>query len=154
MNRLGFILGLALSLMVGATGAQAARPLLMISIDGLRPGDVLDAKARGVDDPNLQRIAHDGAYAEGVRNALPTVTYPNHTTLVTGAWPALHGIVNNTTFDPLRRDMDSWYWYSTPPGDRWPAWVGRSPSEIPRSTSTSLNTGAPTRPTTPCWSTR
>jgi len=113
MNRLGFILGLALSLMVGATGAQAARPLLMISIDGLRPGDVLDAKARGVDDPNLQRIAHDGAYAEGVRNALPTVTYPNHTTLVTGAWPALHGIVNNTTFDPLRRDMDSWYWYSS-----------------------------------------
>ena len=31
----------------------------------------------------------------GVRNALPTVTYPNHTTLITGVWPAKHGIANN-----------------------------------------------------------
>jgi len=109
MNRFGVILGLSLSL---AAGAACARPVLLISIDGLRPGDVLDAKARGVDDPVLQGIARDGAYAEGVRDALPSVTYPNHTTLVTGVWPARHGIADNTTFDPLRKDMASWYWYS------------------------------------------
>jgi predicted AlkP superfamily pyrophosphatase or phosphodiesterase len=103
-----FILGLALVL---AQGVHAA-PVLMISIDGLRPGDVLEADQRGAKAPNLQRIARDGAFATGVRNALPTVTYPNHTTLVTGVWPSVHGIASNTTFDPLRKNEEGWYWYS------------------------------------------
>jgi predicted AlkP superfamily pyrophosphatase or phosphodiesterase len=47
-----------------------------------------------------------------VRNALPTVTYPNHTTLVTGVWPARHGIAANVAFDPLRKNAEGWYWYS------------------------------------------
>ena len=38
---------------------------------------------------------------DGVRNVLPTVTYPDHTTLNTGVWPNVHGITNNTKFDPL-----------------------------------------------------
>jgi predicted AlkP superfamily pyrophosphatase or phosphodiesterase len=54
----------------------------------------------------------DGAYASGVRNMLPTVTYPNHTTLITGAAPAVHGIENNTTFDPLQKNQGGWYWYA------------------------------------------
>jgi predicted AlkP superfamily pyrophosphatase or phosphodiesterase len=84
----------------------------MISIDGLRPGDVLEADARGIRAPNLERMAREGAVATGVRDALPSVTYPNHTTLVTGVWPARHGIASNTTFDPLRRNAEGWYWYA------------------------------------------
>jgi predicted AlkP superfamily pyrophosphatase or phosphodiesterase len=110
MRHTGLVLAAALAL-AGATGAKAA-PVLMISIDGLRPGDVIEAGRRGVSAPNLQRIAHDGAYATGVRDALPSVTYPNHTTLVTGVWPAVHGIASNTIFDPLRKNFDGWYWYS------------------------------------------
>jgi predicted AlkP superfamily pyrophosphatase or phosphodiesterase len=73
---------------------------------------VLEAEQRGVTAPNLARIAHEGAYATGVRGALPTVTYPNHTTLVTGVWPAKHGIVSNVIFDPLRKEVEGWYWYA------------------------------------------
>ena len=91
--------------------AQAA-PVLMISIDGLRPGDVLEADARGFKAPFLKSLVVDGVYASGVKNALPTVTYPNHTTLITGVWPAKHGIANNPTFDPLQKNMSGWYWYS------------------------------------------
>jgi uncharacterized membrane protein YdcZ (DUF606 family) len=40
----------------------------------------------------LQRILREGAHASGVRGVLPTVTYPSHTTIVTGIWPARHGI--------------------------------------------------------------
>jgi len=94
-----------------SVAAQAA-PVLMISIDGLRPGDVLEADARGFKAPNLQKMIADGVYASGVKNALPTVTYPNHTTLITGVWPAKHGIANNPTFDPLQKNMGGWYWYS------------------------------------------
>ncbi len=91
--------------------AQAA-PVLMISIDGLRPGDVIDAPARGLKVPALRALMANGAYASGVKNALPTVTYPNHTTLITGVWPASHGIPNNPTFDPLQKNMSGWYWYA------------------------------------------
>lgn len=91
--------------------AQAA-PVLMISIDGLRPGDVLEAGKRGFTAPFLKKMVADGVYASGVKNALPTVTYPNHTTLITGVWPARHGIANNPTFDPLQKNMGGWYWYS------------------------------------------
>ena len=43
---------------------------------------------------------------------IPTVTYPSHTTLVTGVWPAKHGIYANTTFDPLQKNYQGWYWYA------------------------------------------
>ncbi len=84
----------------------------MISIDGLRPADVTDAPARGLSLPNLRALMAEGAYASGVRNTLPTVTYPDHTTLITGVWPAMHGVTNNTVFDPLSKNMDGWYWYA------------------------------------------
>jgi predicted AlkP superfamily pyrophosphatase or phosphodiesterase len=102
----------AVILSLATAAAASAAPVLMISVDGLRPGDVLDAQSRGVKDPVLQAIAREGIYATGVRDALPSVTYPNHTTLVTGVWPARHGIAANTTFDPLQKNYEGWYWYA------------------------------------------
>lgn len=96
-----------------ASLAARAEPVLMISIDGLRPGDVINADTRGFSAPNLKALMREGAYASGVVNVLPTVTYPNHTTLVTGVRPAIHGISNNTTFDPLGKNDGGWYWYSS-----------------------------------------
>ena len=95
-----------------APAAASAAPVLMISIDGLRPGDVLDAAQRGIHVPVLTGLLGEGVYASGVRNALPTITYPNHTTLITGVWPARHGIPGNLVFDPLQTNMDGWYWYA------------------------------------------
>jgi predicted AlkP superfamily pyrophosphatase or phosphodiesterase len=92
--------------------AVTAAPVMMISVDGLRPSDVLDASARGNTVPTLSKLAQSGAYSTGVHNALPTVTYPNHTTLITGVWPAKHGIPNNVAFDPLQKNMAGWYWYA------------------------------------------
>jgi predicted AlkP superfamily pyrophosphatase or phosphodiesterase len=102
-----FLAALALAPM-----ASHAAPVLVVSIDGLRPGDVLEADKRGLKIPNLRQLAATGASATGVHNALPTVTYPNHTTLITGVWPVRHGIANNPAFDPLRKNMDGWYWYA------------------------------------------
>src|SRR5579864_867252 len=107
--------GLAAALMVSALTVPAvaqAAPVLMISIDGLRPADIWDADKRGLKVPNLRKLEAEGVYATGVRNALPTVTYPNHTTLITGVWPAKHGIANNQTFDPLQKNFGGWYWYT------------------------------------------
>ena len=103
----------AFALLAGMAASQAAaEPVLLISIDGLRPGDVLEAEQRGLKLPNLRRFVKEGAYASGVVGVLPTVTYPSHTTLLTGASPARHGVVGNTTFDPTQINHGGWYWYA------------------------------------------
>ncbi len=93
-------------------GVARAEPVLMISVDGLRPGDVIEADKRGLKIPNLRRFLAEGSYASGVVGILPTVTYPSHTTLITGVGPDKHGIVNNTTFDPKAINQSGWFWYA------------------------------------------
>ena len=85
--------------------------VLMISIDGMRPDYVTDAAKHGLHLPVLCSFLNDGAFAEAVLNVQPTVTYPNHTTLVTGVLPAEHGIFNNELFDPTGKEQGGWYWY-------------------------------------------
>jgi predicted AlkP superfamily pyrophosphatase or phosphodiesterase len=92
--------------------AQEAPVLVVISIDGLRPDYITEADARGAKVPNLRRFMKEGAYADAVEGVVPTVTYPSHTTLMTGVWPAKHGIYANTTFDPLQKNLQGWYWYA------------------------------------------
>ncbi|MEY3624166.1 MAG: hypothetical protein RLZZ407_1725 [Pseudomonadota bacterium] len=102
------------ALLVGALPSAAlAEPVLLISIDGLQPDDVIKAEKRGIDIPNLKRFITQGSYAEGVRGVLPSVTYPSHATLITGVSPSLHGIVGNNSFDPLQINQGGWYWYAS-----------------------------------------
>jgi predicted AlkP superfamily pyrophosphatase or phosphodiesterase len=110
----GFLLALAFLLHSPvARGQQKGSPVLVvISIDGLRPDYITAADTHGVRVPNLRRFLREGAYAEGVQGVVPTVTYPSHTTLMTGVWPAKHGIYANTTFDPLQLNYQGWYWYA------------------------------------------
>ncbi len=111
-QRFWLALGLAAAAAV-LPAAASAEPVLLISIDGLRPSDVIEAQQRGLKVPNLRRFLTEGSYATGVRGVLPTVTYPSHTTLITGASPARHGIVSNTTFDPLQINSGGWFWYAS-----------------------------------------
>ncbi len=103
----------ALALSICGSGTANAEPVLLISIDGLRPGDVIAAEQRGLKLPNLKRFLTEGAYATEVTGVLPTVTYPSHTTLLTGTSPARHGVVNNTSFDPSQLNQGGWYWYAS-----------------------------------------
>ncbi len=102
------------TLLLCAALAQAPpKPaLLLISIDGLRPDTVLEADKYQLKIPHLRQILRDGAHAKGVRGVLPTVTYPSHTTLLTGVWPAKHGIYSNVSFDPLDENLAGWKWYA------------------------------------------
>ena len=97
---------------LGSIGGAAAAPVLLISVDGLHPAYVTDADRHGLKIPALRQFVQAGAHARGVIGVVPTVTYPNHTTLVTGVAPDRHGIVANTTFDPLNASREGWYWYA------------------------------------------
>ena len=85
------VLGL-LSLL--AASAHAA-PVLMISIDGLKPEYVTQASQHGGHFPVLEGFLKDGTYADGVIPVLPSVTYPDHTTLITGVDASVHHVMAN-----------------------------------------------------------
>ncbi len=71
--------------------AQEPPTLLLLSIDGLR-ADMID---RG-HSPNLARLARQGVRATGMTPSYPSLTFPNHYTLVTGLRPDRHGIIHNS----------------------------------------------------------
>lgn len=79
----------------GVATAPAQRPpLILISIDGFRA----DYLQRGR-TPNLKALA-DGGARGSMRPSFPSLTFPNHYTLVTGKLPDHHGMVANYMYDP------------------------------------------------------
>jgi predicted AlkP superfamily pyrophosphatase or phosphodiesterase len=86
--------------------------VVLISIDGLKPDYVTEADKHGLKIPNLRRFVREGTYASAVTGVVPTVTYPSHTTMVTGVSPARHRILANTPFDPFGKNQGGWYWYA------------------------------------------
>lgn len=68
--------------------------LLLISLDGVHP----DFLGRG-DTPHLDRLAAEGVRAAWMRPSYPSLTFPNHYTIVTGLRPDRHGIIHNTMHD-------------------------------------------------------
>lgn len=99
-------------LTLAASGAVLAAPVLIISVDGMKPEYVLQADSRGLKIPYLRSLVSQGVYADGVIGVWPTVTYPSHTTLITGVSPAEHGILDNLQFDPQRHFDEAWFWYA------------------------------------------
>lgn len=106
------LLVLLAPLPASARQARAVAPVVLLSIDGLKPDYVIEADKHGLKIPNLRRLLLEGAHATGVMPAFPTVTYPNHATMVTGVSPSKHGILANTPFDPYGKNYDGWYWYA------------------------------------------
>jgi predicted AlkP superfamily pyrophosphatase or phosphodiesterase len=84
----------------GVSARAAARHVVLISIDGLRPDYYLPVPTRVLKTPTLDGLLRRGSWAEGVLSQFPSLTYPAHTSIVTGVPPALHGIVQNTAFAP------------------------------------------------------
>jgi predicted AlkP superfamily pyrophosphatase or phosphodiesterase len=85
---------LAVAILLPALRAQTdVGPLVLISIDGFRWDYLQKAPA-----PNLRSLAARGVEAELIPS-FPTVTFPNHYTIVTGLYPGRHGIVANDIRD-------------------------------------------------------
>lgn len=96
MNRFAQILLLALALGgVSASAAFATPPLIVISIDGYRA----DYITRGY-SPTLETLEKTGVHAPAMHPSFPSVTEPNHYTLMTGLYPDHHGVVDNGMVDP------------------------------------------------------
>ncbi|KAK1365288.1 ectonucleotide pyrophosphatase/phosphodiesterase family member 1-like [Heracleum sosnowskyi] len=74
--------------------------VLLISSDGFRFGYQYKTPT-----PNIKRLIENGTEAErGLIPVFPTLTFPNHYSIVTGLYPAYHGIINNFFVDPKSGD--------------------------------------------------
>ncbi len=97
----------AASLCVSLTALAAPKQdafVVVISVDGM-PAEY--GTTPNVDMPTLRRMAASGARAEGMLSVPPLVTWPNHTTLVTGVSPDRHGIIGNAYYDrDARKEVD------------------------------------------------
>jgi predicted AlkP superfamily pyrophosphatase or phosphodiesterase len=94
-------------------------PVILISIDGFR-ADYIDRHLT----PTLSALASDGVRAQALKPAFPTLTFPNHYTLVTGLYPDHHGIVNNRMVDPASGKR---FVYKDATTIADPAWWGGEP---------------------------
>ena len=70
-----------------------SHPMIVISLDAVGTEDLPLLKSL----PNFGRFWREAAVCERVKSVYPSLTYPAHTTIVTGKYPSGHGIVNSPT---------------------------------------------------------
>jgi predicted AlkP superfamily pyrophosphatase or phosphodiesterase len=85
---------------LAAPAAAAPGKLLLLSVDGLDWRYLRDAEALGLKIPNMRRLLAKSQVADGVTGVWPTITWPSHTTMITGVRPDQHGIQGNASGVP------------------------------------------------------
>jgi len=92
---------------------------ILVSLDGFR-ADFLNRDLT----PALNAFIASGVSPRYMLPSFPSVTFPNHFTLVTGLYPESHGIVGNTFWDPELRDE---FYYIDPARSMQPKWWNAEP---------------------------
>ncbi len=81
--------------------------LLLISLDAVSRVDA----DRLLRLPALLALKGEGVFCDNVQTVYPTITYPIHTSIITGCWPEAHGIGHNQPFQPdTAPEMRKWFW--------------------------------------------
>jgi predicted AlkP superfamily pyrophosphatase or phosphodiesterase len=101
MKRLLLLVLLILSAILGSPAQiPADRPyVVLVSLDGFRYDYAEKYSAQ-----HVLAIRNEGAAASALIPVFPSLTFPNHTSIMTGLYPEHHGIVSNRFFDPARRE--------------------------------------------------
>lgn len=87
---------------------------IIISLDGLDTNYLHKADEFGLKIPTLRSLMANGITARGMISVYPSITYPSHTSLVTGAMPAQHGIFGNNVFEPpVGRQTGKAHWFAS-----------------------------------------
>lgn len=88
----------------------ARRKLLVVSVDGLDWRYLRDRDVMHLSIPNMRRLLETSETADGVVGVFPTITWPSHTSLITGVRPDQHGIQGNRR---PKSEGGDYYWSSS-----------------------------------------
>ena len=72
--------------------------VILISADGFRYDYARKYKAE-----NLLKLGAEGVVARALLPSFPSITFPNHWSLITGLYPAHHGLIDNYFYDYSRK---------------------------------------------------
>ncbi len=103
-----------------AAAQQSKHYVVLVSLDGFRYDYAKKYGARHL----LAMATHGASAPEGMIPSYPSLTFPNHYTLVTGLYPEHHGIVGNQFYDPQRKET---YSYRDPKTNLDGSWYGGTP---------------------------
>lgn len=92
---------------------------ILISLDGFRA----DFLQRDI-TPTLNSLVRSGVSPQYMNPSFPSLTFPNHFTLVTGLYPESHGIVGNSFWDPETQEE---FYYTDPARSMQPEWWQAEP---------------------------
>lgn len=99
---------------------QRKHYVVLVSLDGFRYDYPQKYAAT-----HLLSLGKQGASApQGMLPAYPSLTFPNHYTIITGLYPEHHGIVANSFYDPTRKQT---YVYRNPNSNSDGSWYGGVP---------------------------
>jgi predicted AlkP superfamily pyrophosphatase or phosphodiesterase len=121
MNRV-FLAAFALAAFtITRAESRAGEPLILISLDGYRwdYSELFPAEAS-----TLRELKREGVSARALIPVFPSNTFPNHYSIVTGLYPAHHGIINNDFFDPEAKAV---FRFNSPNAVHDPHWWGGEP---------------------------
>ena len=79
-------------------GASKSQTVVIISLDGVGWQYI---SGKFANTPHLDAIKQTGVHADYMQNVFPSVTWPNHHSMLTGLYPESHGLVGNSFWDPL-----------------------------------------------------
>jgi predicted AlkP superfamily pyrophosphatase or phosphodiesterase len=122
-----FLLGLLMALAAFPLGRAAAPaetgrpPVVVISLDAFRWDYIATHPA---ETPRLRQLIKEGVTARGLIPVFPSQTFTNHYSMVTGLYPAHHGIIGNGFFDAARGEVFN---YRLPTAVRDGSWFGGEP---------------------------
>ncbi len=86
---------------------RLTKHLIVLSLDALGSIDFELLASQ----PNTRKYLREASFCKQVMPIYPSLTYPSHTSIVTGCYPNKHGIINNTLLQPQRKSPD-WHWYA------------------------------------------
>src|SRR5882762_8701147 len=86
----------SLTSFICAADGPSVRHVVLVSVDGLAASYLDDPRA---EMPTLRALAKSGAVAKGMITSFPSVTWPAHTSLITGVQPARHGVIGNSVWN-------------------------------------------------------
>lgn len=99
--------------------AQSKPYVIMISTDGFRYD-----YAKKYNAENLLKLSNSGVQAKAMIPSYPSITFPNHWSLITGLYPSHHGLIDNFFYDYKRKET---YAMSNKKNAEDGSWYGGTP---------------------------